>query len=75
MSRIAASPLTGTVYAGRINKAGDGWVGKKADVTSDFLRAVIDKADFHGGEFEMRGSSGTMHRVVVTKTPATGATP
>ena len=41
--RIALSLLTGRIYAGRLNKAGDSFVGNKTDVTSDVLRAVIEK--------------------------------
>ena len=41
--RIQCSPITGTIYAGRINKAGDAWAGEKTDVTSDVLGAVIHK--------------------------------
>jgi hypothetical protein len=69
MTRIAMSPLTGIIYAGRVNKAGHSWVGAKTDVTSDFLRAVLEKAAHHGGSFEIRGSSGTLHTVTVTATP------
>lgn len=41
--RVQCSPLTSTIYAGRINKAGDAWSGEKTDVTSDVLGAVIQK--------------------------------
>jgi hypothetical protein len=41
--RIQCSPLTGTIYAGRVNKSGTAWAGQKADVTSDVLGAVIQK--------------------------------
>lgn len=52
---IATSPLTGRIYAGRVNKAGVAFVGQKRDVTSDVLRAVIEKAEFHGGKFDIEG--------------------
>lgn len=52
--RIACSPLTGTINAGRVSKDGTHFVGSKADVTSDVLRALIEKADYHGGTFEIR---------------------
>ena len=54
-TRIATSALTGRIYQGRVNKAGDAFVGNKKDVTSDVLAAVIDKARFHGGTFEIEG--------------------
>ena len=54
-SRIATSPLTGRIHMGRINKAGDAFVGEKKDVTSDVLKALIEKAEFHGGSFDIEG--------------------
>jgi hypothetical protein len=54
-NRIACSPLTGRINLGRVNKAGSSFVGEKEDVTSDVLRAVIEKADFHGGSFDIEG--------------------
>ena len=62
---LAVSPLTGAIYSGRVNPKTDMWIGEKKDVTSDFLRCVIKKAEFHGGSFEIRGSSGTLHVVTV----------
>lgn len=41
--RVACSPLTGIIYAGRPNKAGTAWAGEKHDVTSDVIGAVIEK--------------------------------
>jgi hypothetical protein len=35
--------LTELIYVGRVNKAGDAWLGEKTDVTSDVLGAVIQK--------------------------------
>lgn len=52
---IAVSPLTGRIHSGRVNKAGTAFVGEKKDVTSDVLRAVIEKAGYHGGSFEIEG--------------------
>ena len=40
--RIAVSPLTDTVYAGKLSKDKTYWLDKK-DVTDDFLGAVIDR--------------------------------
>ena len=55
MNRIATSPLTGRIHMGPVNKAGTAFTGAKRDVTSDVLRAVIEKADYHGGSFEIEG--------------------
>lgn len=54
-TRIAVSPLTGRIHQGRVNKKGDAFVGEKRDVTSDVLRAVVEKAALHGGSFEIEG--------------------
>lgn len=67
--RIACSPLTGRIHAGRVNKEGNAFVGEKRDVTSDALKAVIDKAEFHGGSFEIEGG-GQKWTVTVTKNNA-----
>lgn len=56
-SRIATSPLSGRIHSGRVNKAGDSFVGIKTDVTSDVLKAVIEKAHYHGGSFEIGGGN------------------
>ena len=63
---IGVSSLTGTVFSGRLNKAKTMWVGKKTDITSDFLRCVLEKAHRHGGTFEIRGG-GKVHTVTVTE--------
>ena len=63
---IGASPMTGRIFRGRVNKEGNAFVGEKHDVTSDVLRAVIDKADFHGGSFEIKGG-GEKWTVTVVK--------
>lgn len=54
MTHIGVSPLTGDIFQGRVNKAGNAFIGEKKDVTSQILRVIIEKADFHGGEFEIR---------------------
>jgi hypothetical protein len=52
---IATSPLTGRIYSGKTNNAGDCFIGKKHDVTGQVLKALIDKASYHGGEFLIEG--------------------
>ena len=48
---IATSPLTGRIFSGRVNKEGTAFTGDKKDVTSEVLKAVIEKAEYHGGQF------------------------
>lgn len=55
--RITVSPLTGRIHIGKVNKEGTCFVGEKRDVTSDVLRSVIEKAEFHGGSFEIEGDN------------------
>lgn len=52
---IAVSPLSGRIYSGRVNKEGTAFVGEKKDVTSEVLNALLDKAAYHGGSFEIEG--------------------
>ena len=54
---IATTPLTGRVFSGRVNKEGTAFVGNKTDVTSEVLKAIIDKAEYHGGSFEIEGGN------------------
>lgn len=39
--RVACSPLTNNIYAGRANKDATAWSGEKHDVTSDVIGAII----------------------------------
>jgi hypothetical protein len=66
MKRIATSPLTGRIFSGRVSKDGSHFVGEKKDVTSDVLKALIDKAEYHGGTFDIYGG-GTKFVVTVTR--------
>jgi len=72
---IATSPLTGRIFSGRINKNGNAFVGEKKDVTSEVLKAIIDKAAFHGGESGIRETSidavcKTIFTILPTKMPS-----
>lgn len=62
-THIGVSPLTGRIFQGRVNAKGNAFVGEKKDVTSDVLRCVIEKAQFHGGSFDIEGGG---KRFVVT---------
>ena len=41
--RVACSPLTGTIFGGKVCKDGVTWRDNKKDVTNDVLKAIIDK--------------------------------
>lgn len=68
MNRIATSPLTGRIHSGRVNATGDRFIGEKKDVTSDVLCAVIEKAAFHGGTFDVVGG-GKQFFITVSEMP------
>lgn len=65
-THIATSPLTGRIHQGRVSKDGRSFTGEKKDVTSQVLHAVIEKAEFHGGSFDIEGG-GQKWSVTVTK--------
>jgi hypothetical protein len=71
MNHIEVSPLTGNIFQGRVNKAGNAFLDGKKDITSQVLRAIIEKAEFHGGEFEIRGA-GKLWTVTVKEEAAHG---
>ena len=72
-NRIACSPLTGHIFMGRVNAKEDAFVGQKRDVTSDVLGAILDKARFHGGSFDIQRQDG--QRWIVSVQPERAAEP
>jgi len=68
VTRIACTALTGRIVQGKVNAAGNAFVGVKKDITSDFMKALIDKAEFHKGEFEITCGE-EKWTVTVTKEP------
>jgi hypothetical protein len=44
---VACSPITPTIFAGKLNKKGNQWVGKKQDVTEHCLSAVFEFIAVH----------------------------
>lgn len=56
--RLFVTALAGRVVAGHQNSKGtDITDGSRQDVTSDFMRAVIDKSEYHGGTFVIEGDA------------------
>ena len=64
---IGCSPLTGHIFSGRVNASGTAFTGQKRDVTSEVLGAILDKAKFHGGSFDIQNSEGKRWIVTVTE--------
>lgn len=44
---IGCSPITPTIYAGKLNKKGNQWLGEKQDVTNECLSAVFEFIAVH----------------------------
>lgn len=68
---ITCGPLTGRIYLGRADKTGNSFAGERKDITSDVMLAVIEKAEFHGGAFIIKGD-GSDWLVTVKKWTNTG---
>ena len=65
--RMQTTALTGRVMAGHPNAKGNYLTeGSRQDVTSDFMKCLIEKAEFHGGQFEIKGGD-EKWTVTVTK--------
>jgi hypothetical protein len=69
-TKIACSPLTGRIFQGSVNAARNAFIGQKKDVTSDVLEAVIGKAEYHGGTFEIEGGGRKWTVTVMEETTA-----
>lgn len=55
--RMQVTALNGRIVAGHANSKGTNLTeGSRQDVTSDFMKALIDKAEHHGGTFEIVGA-------------------
>ncbi|HHX6403099.1 TPA: DUF7446 family protein [Pseudomonas aeruginosa] len=53
MTRIACTGIGARIMSGRVSKDGMAFIGTPKDVTSDVLKAVIDKLKHHGGHFNI----------------------
>ncbi len=64
---VAASPLTGTIFAGKVLKSGV-WGADKQDVTLEALVAVAEHGLHFGKPIEIAKSDGTPeYRITVFK--------
>jgi hypothetical protein len=65
--RMQMTALNGRMMAGHPNAAGTYiTTGSRQDITSDFMKCLIQKAEFHGGGFDIEGD-GEKWKVTVTK--------
>lgn len=65
--RMQLTALTGRVMAGHADSKGTNLTeGSRQDVTSDFMKVLVQKAEFHNGSFEVQGA-GRKWDVVVTE--------
>ena len=63
--KIAASPITGTIYVGRVNKKGDAWTTKQ-DVTGPACAAVVEHLQQRGGSAVVTRNSKPWAEITVT---------
>ena len=65
---VAASPLTGTIFAGTVLKDGRTWGANKKDLTIEALVAVAEHALHFGKPVEISKPDGTPeYRITVEK--------
>lgn len=62
--KLGISPVTDTVFAGRLNKKGNMWL-EKADVTDMFIGCVIQR--FEGSVETIESSDGSEYEITVKK--------
>lgn len=70
--RVACSPLTAHIYVGKINKVGDGWLGKpaKLDVTGDACAAVAQHCLLNGGSTVVTANGVPKYEIIVKEIKA-----
>lgn len=65
---VAASPLTGTIFAGTVLKDGRTWGANKEDVTIEALVAVAEHGLKFGKPIEISRPDGTLeYRITVER--------
>lgn len=55
---LGCSPITATIYAGKLNKAKTMWAGAKQDVTDQCLDAVAEYLMTHPTKFIYKNKDG-----------------
>jgi hypothetical protein len=64
---VAASPLTGTIYAGTLLKCGRVWAANKRDVTVEALVAVAEHTLQFGKPVVIHANGEPEYRITVEK--------
>lgn len=73
--RLVMSPLTRTMYAGRV-KEHDGYaesVGQRHDVTADFYQCLVQLVESYGGKFTINYANGSQAYAVTVTAAAPAA--
>ena len=73
--RIQKSPLTNRIFAGKINKAGNAWLGDKQDVTGEACAAVALHAIAKGGTIVVTANGEPEWEITVTPVAKKGGNP
>lgn len=66
-TRIACTALTGRILMGRISSDGIDFLGEPKDVTSDVLKAIIEKLEHHGGEMRITENGKQVAKIKLEK--------
>lgn len=69
-SRIACTALTGRIRMGKVSKDKCSFVGTPVDVTSDVIKAMMDKLEYHGGAMDITEDGKTVATITLTKQEA-----
>ena len=65
--KVANSPLTNNIYAGKLLKSGRGWAAGKQDVTIDALSAVVDHClCFQESEGKKVALTSSTHKFIIS---------
>lgn len=67
MNRIACTALTGRIQLGRVSKDKTSFVGIPVDVTSDVIKAMMDKLEHHGGTMDITENGKPVATITLTK--------
>ncbi|MDX8383791.1 MAG: hypothetical protein R8M45_06905 [Ghiorsea sp.] len=63
--KIGVSPITNTIFAGRMNKAGTFWIKSKTDVTDECCMSVVEYLKKDAIRYEREGKIYELKEVLV----------